>query len=204
MILKSDEIRKMCLYWPEIHGSYEKYTSVRLIDPFNESQLNPSSYDITLSNKLGSLYHSNGIDPQFPNNIVFSEQEFESLVLTPGGTALAISNEYFNFPGNIAGMLKSKSTLGRMFISVTNGDAGWFDTGFRGRAVLELVNHSSQPIILYAGQRIGQMVFMECKGDSSIVYNGHYSDQKSFHVDGFISAIKKFYTQHLDWKKKNE
>jgi len=51
--------------------------------------------------------------------------------------------------------------MGRNFIDITCGAAGWCDIGYINRVTLEIINHHpTLTIVLPVGKEIGQIVFM--------------------------------------------
>lgn len=125
-----------------------------LISPYRESQLNPASYDVTLGDVI-LLEEKMGF-----RQIDISEATYDSPYwLAPGEFCLAETQEFFNFPDNVAGQFKLKSSRGRE--GYQHMLAAYIDCGFcNSRLTLELKNAlvwSDLP--LYPGLRIGQIVF---------------------------------------------
>ena len=180
-----------------------------LIDPFDKNQLNPNSYDFRLSGKfcrawteITRSYDSHGwtdtrtyknisivLDKRdVENHLIVEDFEADKYTLGSGENILALTEEYFSFPPNICGMVKQKSSLGRLFLSVCNGDAGWVDSGFTGQLVIELRNNSPFSITLTKGMRIGQIIFMY-SGFCIDGYSGHYVDQRDFKSDKWKESL---------------
>lgn len=83
------------------------------------------------------------------------------IVLRPGETVLAHTNEYIGGKDHITTMMKARSSLGRSFIEVCKC-AGWGDVGYINRWTMEITNNSKNYIIpLVVGRRIAQLVFFE-------------------------------------------
>lgn len=137
--------------------------SITLSD-FDESRINPASYDILLGNKF-MIVKSNStpyIDPVkkvLPeyDEIILGDEE--SFILRPGQAALGISHDYFGSDKYLI-QLSGKSSLARLGLIVHN-TAGLINPGDYLNIVFELSNLNSMPIILYPKMRIAQLVFSE-------------------------------------------
>jgi len=88
---------------------------------------------------------------------------------------LASSLEKFNFPNDLQGTLRDKSSWIRRGINVGNTQ---FDPGFRGYATIEIFNHSSWPIEIQVGCPIAQMIFEMLDEPTELPYKGKYQDQR--------------------------
>lgn len=83
------------------------------------------------------------------------------VVLRPGETILAHTNEFIGGKDHITTMMKARSSLGRNFIEVCKC-AGWGDVGYINRWTMEITNNSKNYIIpLVVGRRIAQIIFFE-------------------------------------------
>lgn len=143
------------------------------IEPFNENNVGPASYDITLSPSYLKLVGS-------PVTLLGSKAEYMEInaneyVLSPGDFVLASTNEYIEVPNNIAAKVEGRSGIGRLGLFIQN--AGYIDPGFKGTITLELFNASNKHILLKKGQRIGQLVFETLTSTPNNPYAGHYQGQ---------------------------
>ena len=130
------------------------------IDPFDESRLNPNSYNMTLHEEL-LTYEEVVLDMAEPNRtrrIVIPEQ---GLVLTPNKLYLGRTAERTE-THNFVPMIEGRSSVGRLglFVHVT---AGFGDVGFCGYWTLEMF--AIQPIRIYAGVPICQIFYHQIAGD---------------------------------------
>lgn len=98
----------------------------------------------------------------------------DSMIIKPGEFILAATMEHFAFPNDISGIVKGRSSIGRIGLSVQN--AGFIDPGFNGTITLELKNDSNIPICLPKGYPIGQVIFFETMLVSK-PYSGKYNGQ---------------------------
>lgn len=155
MILSGREIKKRI--GTDIH-----------IDPFNENQLGPNSYNLRLHREL-LVYESKVLDMKAKhklNSLVIPE---EGLVLEPGRLYLGRTIEYTR-TDNLVPMLEGRSSVGRLglFIHVT---AGFGDVGFNGYWTLEMF--CAQPIRIYAGVELCQIFYHTIHGE----YDRYDSDK---------------------------
>lgn len=133
------------------------------------------------------------------------------IVLRPGETILAHTDEFIGGKDHITTMMKARSSLGRSFIEVCKC-AGWGDVGYINRWTMEITNNSKNYIIpLVVGRRIAQLVFFETGEIEAKDYaaSGKYSSstdvkklQKEWKPDMMLpqlwkdSDIKKSQTWH--------
>src|SRR3712207_6222296 len=115
-----------------------------IIEPYNENQLNPNSYNLKLHNEL-LVYEDDILDMKKENKakkIVIPE---EGVLLKPGKLYLGRTVEYTK-TDKLVPMLEGRSSIGRLglFIHIT---AGFGDVGFSGYWTLEIF--CVQPIRIY-------------------------------------------------------
>jgi len=175
-----------------------------VITPFKEENLSTASYDVTLGeyyfsekNNTHDIYNPCnqkdveqvwGTEPQQakPAKEAFKNEPFEFtgiaeddkvIVLEPGETVLAHTEEFVGGRIHITTMMKARSSWGRNFIEVCKC-AGWGDVGYTNRWTMEVTNNSRHhriPIIV--GRRIAQIVFFdtgEIKLDNYIQQGSKY------------------------------
>lgn len=147
MILSGNEIRR-------------RLGSDIIIDPFNESMLNPNSYNLTLHGEV-LVYEEVVLDMRQPGRVRRVAIPEGGLVLQPNQLYLARTAERTE-THNLVPMIEGRSSIGRLglFVHVT---AGFGDVGFAGYWTLEMF--AVQPIRIYAGVPICQIFYHEIKGD---------------------------------------
>jgi len=143
-----------------------------VIDPFEESQLNPNSYNLRLHNEL-LVYTDEVLDMRKPNDskrVIIPE---EGYVIAPGRVHLARTLERTETHGFVP-MLEGRSSIGRLglFVHVT---AGFGDVGFCGYWTLEMF--AVQPIRIYPGVSICQIFYHTLQGDYT-AYNSKYQNNQ--------------------------
>lgn len=140
-----------------------------VIDPFDEKNLGPNSYDVHLAGKL-CTYNSLVLDAGHENPT--QGLPFDDFVmLHPGTLYLAQTVERFGSTKFVP-CLEGRSSLARLGLSI-HQTAGFGDLGYVGVWTLEItVVH---PTFVYEGMRIGQVCFHEVKGDIDRLYQGKYN-----------------------------
>lgn len=141
----------------------EEIEKNNMIFPYELENIQPSSYDITLSKKIRVNTNSKF---QLLTN-------FEAFTLEPFKMILASSKEKFNLPDYIAGLLLPKSswTRQRCYSSI-----GWVDPGFSGNLTFQICNFSESDVILYPGKKIAQVVFFLTSSRVKKPYAGKYQN----------------------------
>lgn len=130
------------------------------INPFNEENVQPASYDVCLADRvyIFARDHNKVIDPFVVEPLGYTETLTERYKLDPGKFILASTVETVELPDNVSGRIEGKSSLARLGL-IVHVTAGFIDPGFEGQITLELYNMNSSPIWLYPGMRIAQISF---------------------------------------------
>jgi dCTP deaminase len=144
-----------------------------VIEPFDEAQVGPNSYDFRLGNRC-KTYKERVLDPLKPNEVVESIIPPEGMLLSPGRIYLVNTLETMGSPKYVP-IIRGRSSTGRLglFIDVT-ADLG--DLGSINQWTLQLV--PILPILIYPGILIGQVTFWSTKG-APAAYNGRYKGRES-------------------------
>lgn len=141
-----------------------------VIDPFDESRLQPNSYDLALAPDL-ETYDEVILDMKRPPRRGALTVPPEGLVLLPGVLYVGSTVERCGSDRYVT-CIETRSSLARLGMS-THLSAGWGDLGWKGAWCLEItVVH---PLRVYAGARVCQAAFFEVKGERSRLYRGKYS-----------------------------
>ena len=137
-----------------------------VIDPLDESLIQPSSIDVRISNLFRVFRnHTRGIIDVKHDMVDLTELveipdgSDEPFMLHPGEFVLGSTLERIAVPDDLVGRVEGKSSLGRLGLLI-HSTAGFIDAGFDGHITLELANVASLPITLYPGMKIGQVSFM--------------------------------------------
>lgn len=137
-----------------------------LIEPFRPECLGTNSYDVHLGRYLGT-YVDRVLDAREHNKIDIFEIPEEGFVLYPGVLYLGVTEEYTETHAHIP-FLEGKSSTGRLGIDI-HATAGKGDVGFCNTWTLEI--SVSQPVRIYAGMPIGQLIYFVVEGDINTLYN---------------------------------
>ena len=136
-----------------------------VIDPYDESLVQPSSVDVRVDNRFRVFQNSRYpyIDVRQPmedlTELVEVEGE-EPFILHPGEFVLGQTLERVTLPNDLVARLEGKSSLGRLGLLI-HSMAGFVDSGFSGNLTLELSNVANLPITIYVGMKIGQISFVQ-------------------------------------------
>ena len=157
-----------------------------LIDPFNENQVNPNSYNLRLHNEL-LVYESPVLDMKEDNpatKIVIPE---EGLLLDSRKLYLGRTMEYTE-THNLVPMLEGRSSVGRLglFVHIT---AGFGDVGFKGYWTLEIF--CVQPIRIYPSIEICQIFYHSIEGDYTPYKSGKYQGNKDIQTSMLYKDFEK-------------
>ena len=125
-----------------------------IIDPFDESRLNPNSYNLSLHNEL-LIYTNKILDMKQQNQTQKILIPSEGFLLEPGKLYLGRTNEFTKTEKFIP-MLEGRSSIGRLGICI-HVTAGFGDVGFAGYWTLELF--CVQPVKIYPDVQIAQIYY---------------------------------------------
>lgn len=165
-------------------------TNCGLIDPFNEDQLQPCSYDVRLDSRIKRFVKPNDLAIHIIDG---SSKELHGVsmdtlnltnmayALRPGEFILGSTVEAVSIPDYLACRFEGKSSLGRIGLT-THVTAGFVDPGFQGTITLEIKNENQFPILLKPGMLIGQLCFIRLNTKVDRMYGSaglgsHYQNQ---------------------------
>lgn len=136
-----------------------------VIDPLDESLIQPSSIDVRISNLFRVFRnHTAGVIDVKEDLTALTElveiPDDEAFMLHPGEFVLGSTLERIAVPDEVVARIEGKSSLGRLGLLI-HSTAGFIDAGFDGHITLELANVASLPITLYPGMKIGQVSFVQ-------------------------------------------
>jgi dCTP deaminase len=155
------------------------------IDPFNEAQLNPNSYNLRLHHEL-MVYEEPVLDMKKDNRSKTIQIPEEGLVLQPGTLYLGRTMEVTRSE-NLVPKLEGRSSIGRLgiFIHIT---AGLGHVGANGYWTLEIA--CIQPVRIYPGVEFCQIYFFEIKGDYDKYSNGKYHNNSGIQTSQLYREFK--------------
>lgn len=156
-----------------------------VITPFNRDALGSNSYDVHLGKTL-ACYRDTILDAKQHNLIRTFEIPKEGFVLQPHEFYLGVTEEYTETHKHVP-FLEGKSSVGRLGIDI-HATAGKGDVGFCNTWTLEI--SVKQPVRVYAGMPIGQLIYFEVKGEIINPYNqkksAKYNGQTQLPVESMM------------------
>ena len=143
------------------------------ISPFNEDQLNPNSYNLTLHDEL-LVYEEIVLDMKRPSRFRRITIPEDGLILQPNQLYLGRTIEHTETHDYVP-MLEGRSSIGRLglFVHVT---AGFGDVGFCGYWTLEMF--AVQPVRIYPGVQVCQIFYHTLHGDVTEYKSSKYQHNK--------------------------
>ncbi|MCP4123768.1 MAG: dCTP deaminase [Bacteroidetes bacterium] len=137
-----------------------------VIEPFDPKALGTNSYDVRLGKHLATYAHRT-LDAREHNPITNFEIPDEGILLQPGTLYLGVTEEYTETHAHVP-FLEGKSSVGRLGIDI-HATAGKGDVGFCNTWTLEI--SCVQPVRVYHGMPIGQLIYFEVQGEILNYYN---------------------------------
>lgn len=134
-----------------------------IIEPLTRSSVQPSTYDLHLSNELRVFdnWELGVVDVKKrddPSRLVKIGPK--GFIIHPGEFLLGATIEKITLPNDLAAKLEGRSSLGRLGL-VIHATAGYVDPGFSGWLTFELSNLSRLPIRIYPKMKIAQICFFQ-------------------------------------------
>lgn len=187
-----------------------------VIEPFVKKNLATSSYDVTLGEYFFVEQHPKRFDNIFniydkahvervwgtkPQRAKTAREVLEKfrvnwqgirpseqvILLAPGETVLAHTQEFIGGREHVTTMMKARSSLGRSFIEVCKC-AGWGDVGYINRWTMEITNNSTHYYIpLVVGRRVAQIVFFE----TGPIRSADYAVAGKYQTNQSLAQLKK-------------
>jgi len=148
------------------------------ISPFNNKNLGPASYDLTLDNKFRFFDKKTKlieINENSDYQKLTSFKRLKSVILLPGDLILGITKERITLESSICGRLSGRSRFARLGLGV-HITADFVQPGIRNKQILEIKNLSNVPLKLNAGSKIMQIMFERIEGKAS-KYSGRFVKQ---------------------------
>jgi dCTP deaminase len=156
-----------------------------VIEPFSLDCLGTNSYDVHLGKHLAK-YKDAVLDARKHNEIEHFEIPQDGYVLQPQTLYLGVTQEYTETHATVP-FLEGKSSVGRLGIDI-HATAGKGDVGFCNTWTLEI--SCTQPVRVYAGMPIGQLIYFAIKGDIQRMYNrkknAKYTEKTIYPVESMM------------------
>jgi dCTP deaminase len=156
-----------------------------VIDPFDIKNLGSNSYDVHLGKYL-AIYNDHMLDARKHNKITNFEIPETGYVLQPNILYLGVTLEYTETHEHVP-FLEGKSSTGRLGIDI-HATAGKGDVGFCNAWTLEI--SCVQPVRIYAGMPIGQLIYFPVHGEVNNKYNkktdAKYNDRNMLPMESMM------------------
>ena len=160
----------------------EKGTIV--IEPFDRKNLGSNSYDVHLGKYL-AVYNDTTLDAKKHNTISHFEIPEDGYVLQPHILYLGVTLEYTETHAHVP-FLEGKSSTGRLGIDI-HATAGKGDVGFCNAWTLEI--SCVQPVRVYAGMPIGQLIYFPVDGEVLNKYNSKANAKYTGRTDKPVESM---------------
>lgn len=155
-----------------------------VIEPFRRDCLGTNSYDVHLGKYL-AVYQERELDAKKHNRTEVFEILEEGFVLRPGTLYLGVTEEYTE-THNAVPFLEGKSSVGRLGIDI-HATAGKGDVGFSNTWTLEI--SCVQPVRVYAGMPIGQLIYFTVDGEIENYYNKKLNAKYNLRTDKPVESM---------------
>lgn len=171
-----------------------------VISPFDRKYLGSNSYDVHLAKYL-AVYKNDILDAKTHNQVDHFEVPDQGLILLPHRLYLGVTEEYTETHRHVP-FLEGKSSIGRLGIDI-HATAGKGDVGFCNTWTLEI--SVKQPVRVYTGMPIGQLIYFEISGDVEMPYQTKSSAKYNVRTDRPVESMmwKNFAEQLNPSKKKS-
>lgn len=156
------------------------------IDPFQEKNINPHSYNVTLANEMicyAEQYLDMAKDNTHFNTFIYED----GFILQPGKLYLARTAERIH-TDFYAPVYDGRSSIGRLGI-FTHVTAGYIDVGFNGFITLEIA--VVEPVKIYPGVKIGQVSFETLEGEITLYNSDKYQNNQGIQPSKIWKEFQK-------------
>lgn len=159
------------------------------VEPFRRECLGTNSYDVHLGKYLAT-YRNCILDAKKHNEIDHFEIPEDGFILQPNTLYLGVTEEYTETLAHVP-FLEGKSSIGRLGIDI-HATAGKGDVGFCNHWTLEI--SVSQPVKVYAGMPVGQLIYFDVRGGIENMYNAKqnakYNERTIYPVESMMFKNK--------------
>ncbi len=153
------------------------------IEPFLKDQVGPASIDLHVGNRFrifrreGRTFHIGPKREVKIENVTVpaTVKDKAYIIIRPGKTVLGITKEKITLSPNLCAWLEGRSRFARIGLGV-HVTSGFIQPGVSNHQLMEITNVGPNPIALYPGTRICQLVIERCEGRAK--YQGKFKDQK--------------------------
>jgi dCTP deaminase len=155
-----------------------------VIEPFDPGCLGSNSYDVHLSATLAT-YKDEVLDARAHNLVDYMTIPDEGMILLPHRFYLGVTQEYTETHKHVP-FLEGKSSIGRLGIDI-HATAGKGDIGFCNTWTLEI--SVKQPVRVYAGMPIGQLIYFAVSGSLATPYKAKRNAKYATRTDKPVESM---------------
>ncbi len=155
-----------------------------VIEPYRRDCLGSNSYDVHLGKTL-AVYQDDVLDCRKENKIDCFEIPEDGFLLLPTKLYLGVTEEYTESHAHVP-FLEGKSSIGRLGIDI-HATAGKGDIGYCNTWTLEI--SVRQPVRVYAGMPIGQLIYFQVSGETEVPYHTKGSAKYTQRSDRPIASM---------------
>lgn len=137
-----------------------------VVTPFTPESVGSNSVDVHLGENI-AVYIDRTLDARSHNRIKHFKIPEDGIILQPDRFYLGVTMEYTETHAHVP-FLEGRSSTGRLGIDI-HATAGKGDVGFCGYWTLEI--SVKQPVRVYAGMPIGQLIYFPVQGEIINPYN---------------------------------
>lgn len=143
-----------------------------IIFPFNNENINPNSYNYTLDDYI-KVYEDEILDAKKKIKTKTIEIPDDGMILEPNKLYLGCTKEIIGSDYYVP-IITGRSSTGRLglFVQITSD---LVDIGFKGKLTLQFC--ATQPVKIYKGMKIGQVMFWKVFGEADL-YKGKYQNSE--------------------------
>ena len=149
------------------------------IDEFDESFLQPATYDLRLYHKI----LASPIGEKVAGKVIDLRETPEGFPILPGQMVGVLSSEVIRLPLNVTGRFGIRSFFARQGLNAFGGLQ--LDPGFRGRLTMNLLNVGPEPVYVKHMEPLFSVEFTRLEEDVEKAYSGPYQDQVDFPADQY-------------------
>ena len=154
-----------------------------LIDPFDESLIEPATCDLRLFHKV----LSSPIGENQPGKVIDLRDCPSGYKVIPGQMIAILSLERINLPLNMVGRFGIRSSLARKGMNAFGGVQ--LDPGFRGRLMMNLINVGPSSIPIHNEDLVFSVEFSKLEENVEQGYSGPFQDQDDFPADQYNHVL---------------
>jgi dCTP deaminase len=155
-----------------------------VISPYDPTCLGSNSYDVHLGKWL-AVYKDDVLDARAHNEVEYTEIPDDGFLLLPYRLYLGVTAEYTETHRHVP-FLEGKSSVGRLGIDI-HATAGKGDVGFCNFWTLEI--SVKQPVRVYHGMPIGQLIYFAIAGEVATPYKNKSSAKYNVRTDHPVESM---------------